>query len=341
MHWIGTSGDGSLRHAGDRGKDLFSVNGTASMYDIGKIFKAGGSTAYTGTPSLDTALYHRHHLRAERNAGRRGGRADAVPAGLHEQCRPSNGDVVTAGGQIVAAQFTDNLPVMTPEIWSPKTGKVRRLAPMKVPRNYHSIGMLLLDGRVLFGGGWPVRRLRWCRPCRFRDPVPPIPVRCPGKPRASQHRPGAHSGRSRSNAPSEHRPHRGVLLPGSPQRGHPLDQQRPAPGAAHHRGLQRLILQLTIPADPGIVLPGRGCCSPWTRMACPAPPKSCEFSNGGRTRRHHHVDIPSSRPCSNRPGGKPDDRSLVVGPALAQAPQNRTSSPAKSEASKPALAPAG
>ena len=153
MHWITTSGDGSLRDVGARGTDVFAVNGTATMYDVGKIFKAGGAPAYTGVPALDTA--YTIDISAGPNANPTV--AEAAPmlfprAYMNSVVLP-DGDVISAGGQIVAAQFTDNLPVMMPEIWSPKTGKVRRLAPMAVPRNYHSIGMLLLDGRVLFGGG--------------------------------------------------------------------------------------------------------------------------------------------------------------------------------------------
>jgi hypothetical protein len=153
MHWIDTNGDGSLRPVGARGGDRFAVNGTANMYDIGKIFKAGGAPAYTGTPALDTAYT------IDIGAGVNGPVTvtDTAPllfprAYMNSVVLP-DGDVVTTGGQVVAAQFTDNLSVMMPEIWSPRTGKVRRLAPMAVPRNYHSIAMLMLDGRVLVGGG--------------------------------------------------------------------------------------------------------------------------------------------------------------------------------------------
>ncbi|SFU48823.1 Ricin-type beta-trefoil lectin domain-containing protein [Methylobacterium sp. 174MFSha1.1] len=153
MNWITTSGDGSLRSVGTRGSDRFAVNGTATMYDVGKIYKAGGAPAYTGVPAFDTTYT------IDITAGPNGTPtvAEAAPMLFARTYMNSvllpDGDIVTAGGQNVAAQFTDNLPVMMPEIWSPRTGKVRRLAPMAVPRNYHSIGMLLADGRVLFGGG--------------------------------------------------------------------------------------------------------------------------------------------------------------------------------------------
>jgi hypothetical protein len=257
MHWIGTSGDGSFRYVGNRGTDLFSVNGTASMYDIGKIFKAGGSTAYTGTPSLDTAYT------IDISSGPSGTPvvAEAAPMLFSRTYMNSvvlpDGDVVTAGGQIVAAQFPDNLPVMTPEIWSPKTGKVRRLAPMAVPRNYHSIGMLLLDGRVLFGGGGLCGDCGGADHLNFEIMTPPYLYDAEGK---LASRPGI------------------VQAPNSASRGGTLsvntdrtvasfslvrlsavthstnnDQRRVPLTIAKSSGSS---YQLTLPADPGILLPG-------------------------------------------------------------------------------------
>lgn len=257
MHWIGTSGDGSLRYVGDRGQDQFSVNGTASMYDIGKIFKAGGSTAYTGTPSLDTAYT------IDITSGPSGTPvvAEAAPMLFPRTYMNSvvlpDGDVITAGGQIVAAQFTDNRPVMMPEIWSPKTGKVRRLAPMAVPRNYHSIGMLLLDGRVLFGGGGLCGGCGGADHLDFEIMTPPYLYDAEGK---LASRPGI------------------VQAPNSASRGGTLsvntdrtvssfslvrlsavthstnnDQRRVPLTIAKSSGSS---YQLTLPADPGILLPG-------------------------------------------------------------------------------------
>lgn len=153
MNWIDTNGNGSITAAGQRPGDAFAVNGTATMYDVGKILKLGGAPAYTGEPALDTG----YTIDITAGPGIAPKVAASAPllfprAYMNSVVLP-NGEVVTTGGQIVAAQFTDNLSVMTPEIWSPATGKVRRLAPMGVPRNYHSIALLLPDARVLTGGG--------------------------------------------------------------------------------------------------------------------------------------------------------------------------------------------
>ena len=50
-------------------------------------------------------------------------------------------------------QFTDGTSVWNPEMWDPDTEKFTVMAPASVPRNYHSVGMLLPDARVFSGGG--------------------------------------------------------------------------------------------------------------------------------------------------------------------------------------------
>ena len=55
--------------------------------------------------------------------------------------------------QEYAVIFTDTTPVLQPELWDPHTGKFTLMAPMATPRNYHSIAVLLPDGRVFSGGG--------------------------------------------------------------------------------------------------------------------------------------------------------------------------------------------
>ena len=49
--------------------------------------------------------------------------------------------------------FTDTTPVFNVEMWDPETLTFTILAPASVPRNYHSIGLLLPDARIFNGGG--------------------------------------------------------------------------------------------------------------------------------------------------------------------------------------------
>ena len=42
---------------------------------------------------------------------------------------------------------------LSPELWNPATGKFTTMAPEAIPRTYHSVALLLPDGRVFSGGG--------------------------------------------------------------------------------------------------------------------------------------------------------------------------------------------
>ena len=49
--------------------------------------------------------------------------------------------------------FTDTTPVLPVELWDPVTWNYTLLSPIAGARNYHSVGILLPDGRVFCGGG--------------------------------------------------------------------------------------------------------------------------------------------------------------------------------------------
>ncbi len=65
-----------------------------------------------------------------------------------------NGQVMIVGG---AGQgnhpFSDTAAVLTPELWDPATEKAQTMANHAIPRTYHSIGFLTVDGRVMIAGG--------------------------------------------------------------------------------------------------------------------------------------------------------------------------------------------
>ncbi|MEQ1750377.1 MAG: LamG-like jellyroll fold domain-containing protein, partial [Prosthecobacter sp.] len=64
-----------------------------------------------------------------------------------------NGEVMIVGGTSEGTFFSDAGTIYTPEIWNPTTEAWRPLADISVPRNYHSLALLLTDGRVWSGGG--------------------------------------------------------------------------------------------------------------------------------------------------------------------------------------------
>ena len=64
-----------------------------------------------------------------------------------------NGEVMVIGGNTSGLKFNDTGSILTTEIWNPSTGQWRVAADISVPRNYHSLALLLPDGRVLSAGG--------------------------------------------------------------------------------------------------------------------------------------------------------------------------------------------
>jgi galactose oxidase len=153
MNWITTAGDGSIRSAGTRADADDMMNGNAVMYDVGKILAVGGAPGYensaatsraytidiTGGPSAPVKT-----ARVSDTAYRR--------SYINSVVLP-DGSVVVLGGQEYAKPFTDTGGVLPPELWDPATGRFTILAPQAVPRTYHSVAVLLPDGRVFAGGG--------------------------------------------------------------------------------------------------------------------------------------------------------------------------------------------
>jgi galactose oxidase len=183
MHWYGTTGDGSVRAAGVRGTSADAMNGDAAMYDVGKILTLGGSPAYDGQDATN--------------------RAYAIDISQGPSTRPTvtrlpdmayrrsfansvvlpNGQVVVVGGQVHAAPFVDRTAVLQAELWTPATGAFTKLASMAVPRTYHSVALLLPDGRVFSGGGG------LCGSCQTNHPdgqifTPPYLLNSDGSERA-------------------------------------------------------------------------------------------------------------------------------------------------------------
>ena len=157
MNWITTSGTGSITSAGDRGTDPYSVNGNAVLYDVGKILKVGGASAYqqsTGTTYANNSAYL---IDISAGPGRTPLVTELKPMSYQRAFSNSvvlpNGNVVVIGGQSIPEPFTDSAAILVPEIWNPTTQEFSLLNPMQTPRTYHSTAILLPDGRVFVGGG--------------------------------------------------------------------------------------------------------------------------------------------------------------------------------------------
>ena len=150
MKWIDVTGGGAVSDAGLRGDDAFAINGVTAMFDAGKVLKAGGSTSYNGNPARAGAYV------IDVSSGDAAVTKVAPMAyarTYHNAVVLPDGDVMVVGGQTYGQSFSDSNAVLPAEIWSPKTNAFRTVAPLARPRNYHSIALLLPDGRVLSGGG--------------------------------------------------------------------------------------------------------------------------------------------------------------------------------------------
>jgi len=140
--YINTAGAGGVSAAPKR-KFALRNGGTFAVYGPGKILAVGGGDDNT----YRTAEYF--DLLAARPSwsqtqsmqfGRRFATATTLPDGTV---------LVTGGGE------NQNGPtgVLPAELWNPATGQWSTMAAMAVPRLYHSIALLLPDGRVMVGGG--------------------------------------------------------------------------------------------------------------------------------------------------------------------------------------------
>jgi galactose oxidase len=150
MHWFDTAGNGTVTNAGNRGTDTDAMNGNAVMYDIGKILAVGGAPSYEQSTATSNATLIDISTGAAKTTTIKS--MNYQRAFANSVVLP-NGQVVVVGGQTFAQPFSDDTAILTPELWDPTTKVFTPLAPQAVPRTYHSVALLLPDGRVLSGGG--------------------------------------------------------------------------------------------------------------------------------------------------------------------------------------------
>ena len=155
MNWIdvgATGGPGNITPAGLRGDDTDSMNGNLVPYLPDLMLKIGGSPNYgdnnaNATRSAQIIDARKSGLSVERIAPMAYARA------FHNSVVLPNGQVVVVGGQTFAKPFSDDNAILVPEIWNPETRVFERLPAMATPRNYHSVALLMPDGRVWSAGG--------------------------------------------------------------------------------------------------------------------------------------------------------------------------------------------
>lgn len=154
MNWYGTAGTGSRAAGGNRAADGDAMCGNAVMYDAvaGKILTVGGAPNYQG----DTATSNAHVITINNpNTPATVVKiaSMAYQRAFHNSVVLPDGKVIVVGGQSFAMPFSDATSALYPELWNPATQGWTTLNPIAVPRNYHSVALLMPDATVLSGGG--------------------------------------------------------------------------------------------------------------------------------------------------------------------------------------------
>ena len=127
--------------------------GSAVMYAKGKILIAGGDVS-SGTHTSSAQWLD---LTATTPVWRSAGQMQYKRMHLNTTLLPDGKVLVTGGNQ--SGTVNEYEAVLPAELWTPPatgttgTGSWQTLAPMQVPRLYHSTAVLLPDGRVLSTGG--------------------------------------------------------------------------------------------------------------------------------------------------------------------------------------------
>jgi hypothetical protein len=126
--------------------------GSALMYAPGKVLKSGTSID-PDTPAR-TSMATAYVLdTTQASPTWRAVQSMAFPRAYHYLTSLPDGSVLlTGGGPTTAATDTANA-IRQAELWSPATETWTTLASMNAPRLYHSIALLMPDGRVMVGGG--------------------------------------------------------------------------------------------------------------------------------------------------------------------------------------------
>jgi hypothetical protein len=145
MRFLKTDGAGAWEQdAHQRRDNMFRDYGSHVLYDIGQVLVVGGGVPATRsavTVDLDSM-------------------SSADTSSMYFERRQHNltvlpdGSVLATGGFAGSSFFFDfKTAVYFVERWNPRTGRWSIGAPMRKLRGYHSIALLLPDGRVLSAGG--------------------------------------------------------------------------------------------------------------------------------------------------------------------------------------------
>ncbi len=148
MNWINPNGNGSIANAG-LSNTWYPKYGAAVMYDEGKVLVTGGMQ--NGTTQAATNQAYILDLTGP-TATKTNVTGMNLARKFHNAVMLPTGEVLVIGGNTSGVEFSDTGSQLAAEIWNPTTRTWRTVASMSVPRNYHSVALLMTDGRVFSGG---------------------------------------------------------------------------------------------------------------------------------------------------------------------------------------------
>ena len=138
----------------------YSMCGITVMFDIGKILKAGGSTAYEDSDPNAAPVYPANNECYVIDINTDDPVVTDIPDMTYQRTYLNavvipTGEVIIFGGADNAHTFSDDGAANnnTPEMYDPVSNSWSFLEPMQNARTYHSVALLLPDGRILTGGG--------------------------------------------------------------------------------------------------------------------------------------------------------------------------------------------
>jgi hypothetical protein len=143
--YLNTSGAGAWTLVGNSNYTAGRSYGSWVMYDVGKIIAIGGGDPPTNTAEIidltvskPTWTYTNSMSYARRNLN-----ATLLP----------DGTILVTGGSSAGGFDTSSGAVFAAELWDPATQLWTTLASNTIFRGYHSMAVLLPDGRVVSAGG--------------------------------------------------------------------------------------------------------------------------------------------------------------------------------------------
>ena len=153
MQWYDTQGNGKVQFALRRGDDAYAQNNVTVMYDVGKIIAAGGNPNYDGANAAALSSSNAYLIDINNGVTTKKITPMHYPRAYANGVVLPDGKVLVVGGKQDGKVFSDTLATTVPELFDPSSETWTEMAIQGTPRTYHSVALLLPDGRVFSGGG--------------------------------------------------------------------------------------------------------------------------------------------------------------------------------------------